>query len=148
MSERGASRRDFLRMFRGAPAGAAKPSSAPRRKPVDVPVERGRAIVDLAERPIPPGKDLLVLPAGATVSILVARPSPGHYAAVSGDCPLCGGDLRYDPVRDAALCPGGDAAFRMDGLPQEGPRDKRISCFVVRRAGPRVEIDLEPPPDV
>jgi hypothetical protein len=137
-------------MFRGAPAGAARPAPAraPRRRPVEVPVERGRAVVDLALHPIPPGRDLLVIPAGATVAILLARPSAGHYAAVAGDCPLCGGDLRYDPVRDAALCPGGDAAFRLDGLPQEGPRDRRISCFVVRRAGPRAEIDLEPPPDV
>jgi len=148
VSDRRASRRDFLRLFRGGFAGAAKPAPPPSRRPVEVPVERGRAVVDLAKHPVPPGKDLLLVPAGATVAILLARPSAGHYAAVAGACPLCGGDLRYDPIRDAALCPGGDAAFRMDGLPQEGPRDRRISAFIVRRAGPRVEIDLEPPPDV
>jgi hypothetical protein len=115
---------------------------------VVIPVEGGKAIVDLARHPVPPGKDLPVSPADLPGSILVVRPGGDHFAAVSGDCPRCGEGLRYDPVADAVVCIGGDGSWRLDGLAQDGSRDLRIDCFVVRRAGPRVEIDLVPPPDV
>jgi hypothetical protein len=115
---------------------------------VAVPVERGRAVVDLAHHPLPTGKDLLVVAEGSPGTILVARPSGDHFAAVGGDCPHCGEGLHYDPLADLAVCPSRGGAWRLDGLPQEGPRDRRISSFIVRRAGPRLEIDLLSPPDV
>ena len=152
MSDERPNRRDFLRIFGGAATGKRKPvpagpRSRPWRAPVAVPLEGDSAVVDLAHHPLPPGRDLLVVAGGRPGPILVGRPSADHFAAVGGDCPHCGEELHWDPMEDVAACPGGGGSWRLDGMPRDGPRDRRVPSFVVRRAGPRLEIDLRSPPD-
>jgi nitrite reductase/ring-hydroxylating ferredoxin subunit len=74
--------------------------------------------------------------------VLLARVTADHVAAVTGDCPHCGGALAFDVGRDAVLCPSGAAAFRLDGSALAGPPGLRLASLPVRRAGPRIEIDL------
>ena len=138
-------------------AGKAVPSSAgpptadltprPREVPApadEAPVEGGRLVVDLALCPIPPVRDRRFAAAGWPETVLLARVPPDHLAAVTGDCPHCGGPLRFDADRDAVLCPRGRAAFRLDGTAIEGPPDLRLRVYACRRAGPRVEIEVLP----
>jgi hypothetical protein len=108
---------------------------------VEVPAEGGRLVVDLARHPVVPGTGLRVAGPGATGSILLARVSLDHYAAVSGDCPECGGALAFDGPSDAVHCPRGVASFRLDGCAIRGPGHLRLRPFLVARLGDRVEID-------
>lgn len=144
MGDDARSRRDLFRLFgrplsklAGLDGGSAPPPDAE-----EAPVERGRLVIDLALRPIPVGTGRRFLPAIGGGSVLVAGISDAHLAAVDGDCPRCGGALRYEPARDAVLCPAGCAAFRLDGSAIEGPPGLRLRSLPVHRAGPRVEVVL------
>jgi nitrite reductase/ring-hydroxylating ferredoxin subunit len=152
--ERRASRRDLFRLFgrsladavgKKVPAVPAAPSPPPVPVPAtEVPVERERMVVDLALHPILPGTGKRFRAEGAREPILLARVTKEHLAAVSGDCPHCGGALSFSGERDAVLCPAGAAAFRLDGGGIEGPGHLRLATYAVRRLGPRVEVDLAP----
>ncbi len=145
MTERRASRRDLFRLLGGSVAGAAgRVVPEPPAPAAEAPVEGGRIVVDLSLHPVPPGKDRRFAAAGLAGTVLLARVPPDHFAAVTGDCPHCGGPLRFDEARDAVLCPRGGAAFRLDGTALEGPRDLRLRVHLCRRAGPRVEIEVLP----
>lgn len=157
MTDRRASRRDLFRLLGRSLAEAAgeklpapppsRPRAAPPAPALDLPLEHGRLVLDLAAHPVPPGTARRVHAAGWPEPVLLVRVSAGHFAAVGADCPGCEGALRWDAGRDAALCPRGEAAFRMDGLPADGSRDLRLRVYLCRVAGPRVEIDLLGPPE-
>jgi len=154
VSDRKASRRDLFRLLgrslaefaeekTALPAGAGKtPASraAPSAPAAEVPVERGRLVIDLAVHPVPVHRGRRFRGAGWEEPILVVRVTPEHYAAVSGDCPHCGGPLAFDLAADVARCPRGEAAFRMDGVPTEGAPDRELRVYVARAAGPRLEV--------
>jgi nitrite reductase/ring-hydroxylating ferredoxin subunit len=109
---------------------------------VDLPLEEGRLVVDLSLHPVVPGSGLLLVAAGLPGAVLLARVTLDHLAAVDGDCPHCGGPLVFDGPCDAAVCPSGAAAFRLDGTPTGGtPAALRLRSFPVRRLGMRVEIE-------
>jgi len=140
------SRRDLFRLFArplsnlaGREGGAAPPPDAD-----EAPVEGGRLVVDLALRPIPAGTGRRFRPAGGSGSVLVACVSDAHLAAVDGDCPRCGGALRYEAARDAVLCGACETGFRLDGSPLGEDSRERLRSLPVRRAGPRVEVELAP----
>jgi nitrite reductase/ring-hydroxylating ferredoxin subunit len=101
-------------------------------------------VVDLARHPIPPGTGRRFRGTGLAQAILLARVSDDHVAAVTGDCPHCGGPLSFDGDRDAVVCPGGTVAFRLDGEPLGGLPGVRLRSHACGRAGPRVEIDVNP----
>jgi nitrite reductase/ring-hydroxylating ferredoxin subunit len=152
LSEGGSSRRDLFRLLgkpfleaarRGVPSADEAPS--PPTPGEEVPVERGRLVVDLSVHPLVPGTGRRFLGAGAPETILLARVSADHLAAVSGDCPHCGGPLAFSGERDAVLCPRGRASFRLDGCVIEGAGHLRLRTYLCRRAGQRVEIDLRAP---
>jgi len=160
VTDRRSSRRDLFRLLgrslaeaagKGLPAPPPARARAPRGEapepPVEAPLERGRLAVDLALHPIPPGCGRRVHAAGWPEPVLLVRVSPDHLAAVTADCPHCEGELRYDPGRDAVLCPRGEAAFRMDGHAAEGERRLRLRVYPCFTAGTRVEIGLLPPPE-
>jgi len=138
------SRRELFRLL-GKPFAAA--AGGPPAPPAEeAPVEGGRLVVDLSRHPLPPGTGRRFRGTGAPGSILLARVSADHLAAVGGDCPACGGALRFDGARDAVLCPGCGAAFRLDGRPADGGGGGGASLrsHACRSAGPRVEIDAIP----
>jgi hypothetical protein len=152
VAKEGPSRRDLFRLL-GRPLSnlAGAPGDPPRAgwrpdtgaaPPDEAPIERGRLVVDLDVRPIPVGTGRRFLPAGRDGSVLVARVSESHLAALPGDCPRCAGALRYDAARDVVACGACEAAFRLDGSPLEEYARERLPSYPVRRAGPRVEIDL------
>jgi len=149
--ERGASRRDLLRIFgkpfreaarRAGPGGGEARSAPVAGEPV--PVERGRLVVDLAAFPVMAGASRRFSGPGAPGTVLLARVSADHFAAVGGDCPACGGPLSFSGARDAVLCPACSASFRLDGCVLEGAGHLRLRTFLCHRAGPRIEIDLGP----
>lgn len=148
MTGRRASRRDLFRLLGRSAAGLAgegAPFPSPPEPPpllVEAPLERGRVVLDLALHPVPPGGCLRIAAAGSPEPVLLVRVSPDHFAAVSGDCPHCGGALRFDAERDAALCPRGRTAFRMDGTEAGGSPDLRLRSYPCHRAGPRVEVEV------
>lgn len=155
--ERRASRRDLFKLIGQTLADAAgrqvpvppppAPAAVKREAPApaaEIPVERGRMVVDLSVHPIVPGSGKRFLGAGAPEVILLARVTPEHLAGVSGDCPHCGGPLAFSGKRDAVLCPRGAVSFRLDGCVVEGPAYLRLRTYLCRRIGPRVEIDLLP----
>jgi nitrite reductase/ring-hydroxylating ferredoxin subunit len=143
LSGRETDRRGFLRSL-GKPLGDAV-RGTPRPAPADeVPVEEGSLVVDLALHPVPPGTGRRFRGPGAPGAILLARVTADHAAAVTGDCPHCGGPLAFDGARDAVLCPGGAVAFRLDGNPLGEGRGLALRCHACRSAGARIEIDLVP----
>ena len=161
MTEGRSSRRDIFRLLGRTIAEAAggklppvpgprrqAPSPSPPPEPVlEVPLERGRLVVDLALHPIPPQRSRRVHAPGWPEPVLLVRVTPAHFACVTADCPHCEGAMAWEPERETVLCPRGAAAFRLDGHPAEGPRRLRLRvypCFVL---GARVEIDLLPPPE-
>jgi len=159
--ERRASRRDLFKLIGQTladaagkriqlPPGTGAPSPGPaapvkREAPApaaEIPVERGRMVVDLSVHPIVPGSGKRFLGAGAPEVILLARVTPEHLAGVSGDCPHCGGPLSFSGKRDSVLCPRGAVSFRLDGCVVEGPGYLRLRTYLCHRIGPRVEIDV------
>ncbi len=157
MEERRASRRDLFRLLGRTLADAAgksippvpvPPPPLPPRSPpapaAELPLERGRMVVDLTIHPIVPGSGKRFLGAGAPEAVLLARVTAEHLAGVGGDCPHCGGPLSFDGRRDRVLCPRGGATFRLDGCVDEGPGYLRLRTYLCRRVGPRVEIDVLP----
>jgi nitrite reductase/ring-hydroxylating ferredoxin subunit len=105
-------------------------------------MEGGRLVVDLATFPILAGAGLRLQPAAWPDAVLVVRVSEEHYAAVTGDCPHCGGPVHWEATTDSVLCPRARASFRLDGSLREGAGDLRLRSFPCRRAGPRLEVDL------
>jgi nitrite reductase/ring-hydroxylating ferredoxin subunit len=155
--ERRASRRDLFKLIGRTLADAAgkripplppPPALPPKREPpapaVEIPLERGRMVVDLAVHPIVPGSGKRFRGAGAPEVVLLARVTPEHLAGVSGDCPHCGGPLSFDGRKDRVLCPRGEATFRLDGCVDEGAAFLRLRTYLCRRIGARVEIDAVP----
>jgi nitrite reductase/ring-hydroxylating ferredoxin subunit len=152
LSDGGSSRRELFRLLgrpfldaarRGVPAAGGETS--PRTPGEEVPVERGRLVVDLSVYPLVPGRSRRFAGAGAPETILLALVSADHLAAVSGDCPHCGGPLAFSGERDAVLCPRGRTSFRLDGCVLEGAGHLRLRTYLCSRAGQRVEIDLQAP---
>lgn len=153
---RESSRRDLFRLFGRVvadaagrkiplPAAAAPGPAAPPRPalpPVEAPMERARLVVDLSLHPLPPQSARRVENPGWPGPVLLVRVTPDHYAAVDADCPWCGGALAWDPEVDAAVCPRGEASFRMDGLPFGGRRERELRIYPCFAAGPRLEIGL------
>ncbi len=157
MNGGGSSRRDLFRLLgrpfleaarRGAPPSGEDPSPTAPGPPTpgeEVPVERGRLVVDLSVHPLVPGESRRFAGAGVPGTVLLARVSADHLAAVGGDCPHCGGPLAFSGERDAVLCPRGRTSFRLDGCVLEGAGHLRLRTYLCSRAGQRVEIDLQAP---
>jgi nitrite reductase/ring-hydroxylating ferredoxin subunit len=150
MTEERRSRRDLFRMFgkgfaeaaaRAVPPAPGKAPRPPAEPPAEAPVERGRLVVDLTVHPLLPGRSLRFRGEGFPRVVLVARVTPGHFAAVDGDCPCCGGALRFETRRDGVLCPLG-SSFRMDGGQIEGPPGRSLRSYPVHALGPRLEVEL------
>ena len=150
MAARKATRRDLFRLLRDSIADAAgkalpppPPAAAAPAPATEVPLERGRMVIDLASYPVPLSRGRRFKTPGGD-AVLVVRVSPDHFAAVAADCPHCGGALEFDRLRDAAVCPGRAAAFRMDGAAVEGPAGIRLPGYVCHAVGPRLEIEGKP----
>ena len=124
------------------PAPAAEPEGT-----IEVPLERGHLVVDLSLLPIPPGRSRRVTHPAWPEPVLLVRVAADHFAGVTADCPHCGGALAWSAAAETARCPRGAAAFRMDGHAAEGERRLRLRVYPCLVAGPRVEIDLLPPPE-
>jgi hypothetical protein len=128
----------------GLPAegGPEAPVRGPAEPATEVPAAEERLVLDLAIHPLPLVKGRRFRGDGWPETVLVVRVSPDHVAAVSADCPCCGGPLAYSPSRDDAACPRG-TAFRLDGAPRPGaPRGTPpIASYPCRAAGPRLEIE-------
>jgi len=152
--DRRSTRRDLLRLFGRAAAEAAGkriPSppkalqgagAAPPPPPVEVPLENARLVVDLSLHPVVPGSARRFENPGWPGPVLLVRVTADHYAAVDADCPHCGDALAWDAELDAAVCPRGEASFRMDGLPFDGRREAELRVYTCHPAGPRLEIGL------
>jgi nitrite reductase/ring-hydroxylating ferredoxin subunit len=162
--ERKASRRDLFRLIgrslaefaeESRPAEAIRAASdalgGPKRRQrmpaTKVPVEEGHLVIDLGMQPVPINRGRRFQGIDTDLFILVVRVTPEHFAAVTADCPHCGGALKFDVPSDAVRCPDGAIAFRMDGQQSEGPGEMRLVSYACRSAGPRVEVDLPPETD-
>lgn len=89
----------------------------------------GRVLLDLAARPVPVGGSLRVTATGLAEPLLFVRVNEGHFATVTGECPLDGSDVLWHGTRDCAWCPSCGSQWRLDGEVLRGPaRDPLVSC--------------------
>ena len=103
-------------------------------------------IVAVDRDPLAPGRARHVVHPNWPEPVLLVRVTPDHFAAVTAHCPHCFRPLRWDGEREVAACPQGAGAFRLDGLPAEGPRDLRLRVYPCTLAERRVAIGLLEPP--